>query len=120
MAYKPKYAQSKKKKQPELTPAPAPKPAKKQRGKAGKIIALILGIVLIPASIAVTGKLMGGMLQNLGRPKTATIHKTQNMTILADFDAAVSASLQTARDGIAGADKPEIQEEEVPPVRKVY
>ena len=120
MAYKPKYAQSKKKKQPELTPAPAPKPAKKQRGKVGKIVALILGIVLIPASIAATGKLMGGMLQNLGRPKAATVGKTQNMTILADFDAAVSASLQNARDVIAGADKPEIQEEEVPPVRKLY
>ena len=120
MAYKPKYAQSQKRKQPEFPPAAGERPAKKQRGKVGKIIALILGIVLIPASIAVTGKLMGGMLQNLGRPKAATIHKTQNMTILADFDAAVSASLQTARDGIAGADKPEIQEEEVPPVRKVY
>ncbi len=120
MAYKPKYAQSKKKKQPELTPAPAPKPAKKQRGKVGKIIALILGIVLIPASIAATGKLMGGMLQNLGRPKAATVNKTQNMTILADFDAAVSASLENAQKVVAGSDKPEIQEEEVPPVRKVY
>lgn len=118
MAYKPKYAQSQKRKQPDFRTQPAAKQVKKQRGKVGKIIAVLLGIVLIPASLALTGKLLGGMLVNLGRPKAATVRKTQDMTILRDFDAAVSASLQNARDAVAGSDKPEI--EEAPPVRKVY
>ena len=111
MAYKPKYAQSQKRKQPDFRTQPAAKQVKKQRGMVGKIIAVLLGIVLIPASLALTGKLLGGMLVNLGRPKAATVRKTQDMTILRDFDAAVSASLQNARDAVAGSDKPEIQED---------
>ncbi len=122
MAYKPKYAQKNKRRQPDVirsqprqerTPVP-----KRDRSKAGKVIALVLSLVLVPASLGVSGNILWQMFHTLGRPKAASISPAGDMTIGGNFDAFVVSSMADTRAAVAGSDKPEI--EEAPPVRKVY
>ena len=118
MAYQPKYAQKKPAKQPRQE-APA---REKKMSKGLLALFIVLGIVIIPAASFFTGKLLLAMAQDLGRPKTASVSKTADMTILDDFDAFMAEELSVARSALLSAEKPEIPEEEieVEPVRKVY
>lgn len=118
MAYQPKYAQKKPVRQE--TPRPVqPEPKKKLRGG---ILALfiVLGIVIVPASSFLTGKLLLAMGQDLGRPKAASIPTMADRTAVADFEAFLSAELELARKALISSEKPEIPEVEVEPVRKIY
>lgn len=123
MAYQPKYAQ---KKPAKTRPAKQPRqeaPAREKKMSKGLLaLFIVLGIVIIPAASFFTGKLLLAMAQDLGRPKTASVSKTADMTILDDFDAFMAEELSVARSALLSAEKPEIPEEEieVEPVRKVY
>ena len=123
MAYQPKYAQ---KKSAKTRPAKQPRqeaPAREKKMSKGLLaLFIVLGIVIIPAASFFTGKLLLAMAQDLGRPKTASVSKTADMTILDDFDAFMAEELSVARSALLSAEKPEIPEEEieVEPVRKVY
>ena len=125
MAYQPKYA-----KKPTGTPASnRPKsdmperretPRQKKRSKAGWILFVLLGILVVPSSLWATGKLLHTMLGTVGRPKPVTVAKVGNLTIRADVDAYVGQRLTEAREALVSADKPVIPEKEVEPVRKRY
>ncbi len=137
MAYKPKYAQNGKKKEPdiirqEVQPAQKPQPKQEQpRQKSKGVMALfiILGILIVPAASWATAALMGRMFENLGRPKESTVAKTGDMAILENFEAHVAQELTGTRNLLLNVERPEntgpagteeAPEEELAPVRKVY
>ena len=79
MAYKPKYAQTK-----PATPKPERHreiPSKKPRkmGRGMLIVFLILGIVIVPLSSAMTVRFMSDIWQNVGRPKQASLAAVPDM-----------------------------------------
>ncbi len=118
MAYQPKFARK--------GNAPAPRPAGKEsrpvRKRSAGVWALLilLGMVIVPAASWATGMLLLGMVQNVGRPKQTAPAKTENQTILLDFESYVSARDQAIRTALRSGEKPEIAEVEVEPVHKRY
>lgn len=126
MAYKPKYAQTGKKK-PDIIRQPSqprqdkqPKPdVRKENSTFRRVLAVLLAIFIVPASCFATAQVLGFMAQNLSRPKAATVTKTADATLQANVSAFVQAQLEEARAVIAGGDHPEIEEEEEI-VRKLY
>ena len=120
MAYQPKYAQ-KKTDRPQ-TPAQPRQESKKKMSRGVFALFIVLGIILIPASSFLTGKLLLSMARDLGRPKAAAVAKTGDLSVMADLEAFMGQQISNARDVLTNAEKPEIPEEEiqVEPVRKVY
>ena len=127
MAYKPKYAQ--KGASPKTT-APrervqVPEPPKKRK-RSIRILFILLGLVVIPASSWLTVRLMGSIYENVGRPKQPFVQRIGDMQILQQFDQSVSAQLNAVRQSMRPADLEEIPqqtqptEETLPPVRKQY
>lgn len=128
MAYKPKYAASSRKREPDIIrtkpePEKKVKSPKKQQSKAGRIAQIILTVILVPVCAFAVWKLLGQMVINVGRPKAAAVSKPKNMAILDDFDAYVAekmARTDSALSKIDPADIPEPTEEETEPVREHY
>lgn len=120
MAYQPKYAQ-KKTDRPQTPVQPRQEP-KKKMSRGVFALFIVLGIILIPASSFLTGKLLLSMARDLGRPKAAAVAKTGDLSVMADLEAFIGQQIGNARDVLTNAEKPEIPEEEiqVEPVRKVY
>ena len=117
MAYQPKYAQKK----PALTETVRqPRPARKKMSKGIFALFIVLGIVIIPAASFLTGKLLLAMAQDLGRPKVSAAAKTQDRAIMQTFDEFMTVQIAGARNVLTNAEKPDIPEVEVPPVRKKY
>ena len=132
MAYKPKYAATKaapkraERSQREETPR-REQPAERPRQKKGRLILFILlGILTIPASCFFTYRLMGGIFENVGRPKVAAQSRTADMQILENFETAVSGRISAVRNSVRPADLSDLPEElrpteeTLPPVRKQY
>ncbi len=119
MAYQPKFAKKKSSSQPQKPAAPK---QKQPLSKGMLALFVVLGIVIIPASAFLTGKLLLAMAQDLGRPKAAAVQKLPDLTIRTDFDAFVDGELAKAQNVLTNAEKPEFPEAEpeVAPVRKVY
>ncbi len=121
MAYQPKYARNTKKSKPQSLPAA---PSKKPAGKRKLVIFLLLGLLVIPASIWSSALLLRCMAENLGRPKEEAIPQTPSMAVMENFEALVSAELEAARNALLHVDKPTVPEETEPPetapVRKDY
>ena len=130
MAYKPKYAQGR-------TPAKdtviretvqTPKqPKKPQKMKKGTLILFILlGLVVVPVSSWMTVRLMGGIYENVGRPKQTVQAKPADMQILENFEDAVSGRILAVRNSMRPADLEDLPEElrpteeTLPPIRKQY
>ena len=116
MGYKPKYAASQRKKQDIVRSKPEPEkkpaPPKKQPGKASRVAGIVLTVLIVPASLFFTGKLLLEMVQYVGRPKETAVAKTQDREVLADFDAFVAKKngkcgenrVPPGRSGYSGAD----------------
>ena len=127
MAYKPKYAASSRKREPDIIRArPEPErkanPPKKEQSRAGRIARVILTVILVPVCTFASVKLLGTMLETVGRPKAAVVVKTKDMTILDDFDACVEKTLSQANSGLTAGplDLPEPTVEETEPVHEHY
>ena len=80
---------------------------------------ILLGIVVVPLSVAVTCWLMGQMLCNVGRPKIAQPRQISDMAIAEQFHAMVGDPLQAVLEGMTASGGGAVTPEE-PPVRKVY
>lgn len=127
MAYKPKYAASSRKREPDIIRTkPEPKkektPPKKQHSKAGRIAQIVLTVFLVPLCSFATVKLLRQMLHSVGRPKTAVVAKTRDMAVLEAFDTYVAKEMAKADSAMANMDAPDIPEptEETEPVHEHY
>lgn len=127
MGYKPKYAASSRKREPDIIRArPEPErkanPPKKEQSRAGRIARVILTVILVPVCTFASVKLLGTMLETVGRPKAAVVAKAKDMTILDDFDACVEKTLLQANSGLTAGplDLPEPTVEETEPVHEHY
>ena len=96
-------------------------------GKGMLIFFILLGIVVIPLSSFLTVCLMGGIWQNVGKPKNAVQTKVADMQILEFFDGTVSEQITAVRNSMVPVDIPDfpeetvpVTEETIPPVRKQY
>ena len=127
MAYQPKYAQR--------GPAPKTKVIRETRTEAQEpkkvkkgilILFIVLGLVVIPVSSWLTAFMMGDIYENVGRPKQASVTKSQDMQILQQFEETVTSRIYAVRNSMRPADLEELPEhlqpteEELPPVRKQY
>lgn len=132
MAYKPKYAQNQEtvqKTRTQKTEAAQPERRQEPRkmGKGMLIFFILLGIVVVPLSSFLTVRLMGGIWENVGRPKPAAQAKAVDMQILENFDGVVSQRIAAVRNSMIPEDLtdlpedvPPTTEETIPPVRKQY
>ncbi len=130
MAYQPKYAAKGRTEKP-ASPQPDTlrQPEKKTEKKPGKLMLalfILLGLVVVPVSSWLTGHMLLGIFENVGRPKPASYTKVSGMTVLSDFESYVGAALDGVRLGLNAVDHPEQGEAEpqqpvvVEPVRKRY
>ena len=127
MGYKPKYAASQRKKQDIIRNKPEPErkpaPPKKQPGKASCIVGIVLTVLIVPASLFCTGKLLLEMGQYVGRPKETAVAKTQDREVLTDFDAFVAEKMESAVKTASHPDALDIPEptvEETEPPHEHY
>ena len=130
MGYKPKYAASSRKREPDVIrtkPEPEKKPSrpKKAQSKAGRIFQIILTVILVPVCTFASVRLLRWILETVGRPKAAVVVKTKDMAMLDDFDAYVEKSMAQADSGLKVShlgltEQTEPTEEETEPVREHY
>jgi len=94
---------------------------KKQPKKTPSLFFILLGIVVVPLSLVLTGQILLQMVQTVGRPKAAAPAKTPDMAILEQFDGFLAQGIGQAKNALLTVEKPDIPEEtQLPPVRKVY
>ena len=79
---------------------------------------VLLGVIVVPISLALTAGLLGKMARSLSRPKTAAQTAPADMTIMEQFDGFVSAKMDAARDTLTAAQTPENVPETTVPVRE--
>ena len=108
MAYKPKYAASSRKREPDIIrKKPEPErpvsPPKREPSKAGRIAGILLTVILVPVCTYASVRLLGAMLETVGRPKTAVIAKTKDMAVLDNVDAYVEKIMAQADSGLTAA-----------------
>ena len=127
MAYKPKYAQRGSTRRPDVIRAPVETPEEPKKLKKGMLILfIILGLVVIPASSWLTIQMMGGIFENVGRPKQTGVTRGADMQILQQFEETVTSRLSAVRNSMRPADLEELPEElqpteeTLPPIRKQY
>ncbi len=126
MAYKPKFAADKAAPKRTATPKPEQPAARPKQKKGRLILFVLLGIFIIPASCFFTWQLMGGIFENVGRPKMAAASRTADMRIQENFESAVSGRISAVRNAVRPADLSDLPEElrpteeTLPPVRKQY
>ena len=130
MGYKPKYAASSRKRQPDVIrtkPEPEKKPSrpKKAQSRAGRIFQIILTVILVPVCAFATGKLLMDMVETVGRPKTAAVSNIKNMGALDGFDVYVEKAMSLADSGLKVShlgitEQTEPPQEETEPVRQHY
>ncbi len=120
MAYKPKYARKGAVEEPvRQTPV-------KKKSKGTLALFVLLGILVVPLGTLATGKLLGMMVQNVGRPKAASLESVSSWAVMDQFDAFVAEEIDAARNYLLNGERPQIPQtpeetqEEVAPVRKVY
>ena len=130
MGYKPKYAASSRKRQPDVIrtrPEPERKVSrpKREQSRAGRIFQIILTVILVPVCVFATGKLLMDMVETVGRPKTAAVSNIKNMGALDGFDAYVEKAISLADSGLKVShlgltEQTEPTQEETEPVRQHY
>ena len=116
MAYKPKYAQTKagpgKPAMGQTQPnreEPGQKP--KKMGRKLLIFFIILGIVVVPLSSFLTVRLMGGIWENVGRPKRVEQSEVADMQILEFFEGTVTEQITAVRNSMVPVNVPDFPEE---------
>lgn len=123
MAYQPKYAQkkpSRAEKKQEVQPVSQPE--RKKMGKGVLTLFIALGVVIVPLSSFLTGKLLLAMARDLGRPKVAVVKEVSDADIQGSFSQRMEAQIHGTRTALTHAEKLDVPEQEiqVEPVRKVY
>lgn len=127
MGYQPKYAaprsQTSHNQPPKNPPSQKQNPESRQKKSVVRtVLFVLLGIVVIPASLVLTWHLLIGMAQNVGRPKPAAQAKTADMAIREQIMDYAAQEVSTVRSALMAQERPqeEIPEETLPPVRKLY
>ena len=123
MAYQPKYAQKKPAREEKRNqPRQNPQPKQKKMSKGMFVVFLVLGIVIVPLSSFLTGKLLLAMARDLGRPKASAVKTMADLDIQGSFSERMEAQISGTRTALASSDKPDLpnQQIQVAPVRKVY
>ena len=127
MGYQPKYAaprsQTSHNQPPKNPPSQKQNPESRQKKSVVRtVLFVLLGIVVIPASLVLTWHLLTGMAQNVGRPKPAAQAKTADMAIREQIMDYAAQEVSTVRSALMAQERPqeEIPEETLPPVRKLY
>lgn len=127
MGYQPKYAapksQTSHNQPPKNPPSQKQNPESRQKKSVVRtVLFVLLGIVVIPASLVLTWHLLTGMAQNVGRPKPAAQVKTADMAIREQIMDYAAQKVSVVRSALMAQERPqeEIPEETLPPVRKLY
>ncbi|MGM9549481.1 MAG: phosphodiester glycosidase family protein [Faecousia sp.] len=79
---------------------------------------VLLGVIVVPVSLALTVLLLGQMVQSVGRPKAAEQAKPEDMAIMQQFDGFVSGRVDAARDALLSVQGPEPTVETTEPVKE--
>ena len=111
MAYQPKYARK--------PQAPAPQPQRQKKApprpsRGQRLLSVVLGVLLIPASIFAGVLLLRQMLTTVGRPKVSAPAAMGNSSLREDFDGYLLSQMEQARQGLQTVDKPDLPEPTVP------
>ena len=111
MAYQPKYARK------SQTPAPQPQRQKKappRPSRGQRVLSVVLGVLLIPASVFAGVLLLRQMLTTVGRPKVSAPVAMGDSSLREDFDSYLLGQMEQARQGLQTVDKPDLPEPTVP------
>ena len=111
MAYQPKYARK--------PQAPAPQPQRQKKvpprpSRGQRVLSVVLGVLLIPASVFAGVLLLRQMLTTVGRPKVSAPAAMENSSLREDFDSYLLSQMEQARQGLQTVDKPDLPEPTVP------
>lgn len=111
MAYQPKYARK--------PQAPAPQPQRQKKApprpsRGQRLLSVVLGVLLIPASVFAGVLLLRQMLTTVGRPKVSAPAAMGNSSLREDFDGYLLSQMEQARQGLQTVDKPDLPEPTVP------
>lgn len=111
MAYQPKYARK--------PQAPAPQPQRQKKvpprpSRGQRLLSVVLGVLLIPASVFAGVLLLRQMLTTVGRPKVSAPAAMGNSSLREDFDSYLLSQMEQARQGLQTVDKPDLPEPTVP------
>ena len=111
MAYQPKYARK--------PQAPAPQPQRQKKvpprpSRGQRVLSVVLGVLLIPASVFAGGLLLRQMLTTVGRPKVSAPAAMGDSSLREDFDGYLLGQMEQARQGLQTVDKPDLPEPTVP------
>jgi len=127
MAYQPKFAAKGKEGRPAASGAPRPAKKEKKPGKLVLVIFILLGILVVPLSTFLTGKLLAGIWENVGRPRQPVYTRTADMAVLKSFESYVSSAMDGIRSGLNAVETPQQSGQSqtqkptvVEPVRKRY
>ena len=127
MAYKPKYAQGGSAPKERVIREPVQPSGQPRKMTTGLwILFILLGLVVVPVSSWLTVRLMGSVLENVGRPKQTVQTKAADMQILENFEDVVSDRISAVRSSMRPDDLEELPqellptEETLPPIRKQY
>ena len=128
MGYKPKYAKSPKNRPDIVRKTPGvPQKQQKKMSKGLFVFFVILGIFVVPVSTFLTGKLLAGMFDTLGRPKAAVVKNAPDLAVMDTLEAFVDGELASVRNVLQGGEKPDVDsgdaaapQETQEPVRKLY
>lgn len=127
MAYQPKFAAGGRDKTPPRVSRR--EPPKKEKSFVGVILTVMLTLLVVPASLWLTGKLILGIGENVGRPKASNVSGISDKTVLQDFEGFVEGALSEISPGQSlpeapvaqpGETPPETEPEETKPPRKHY
>ncbi len=111
MAYQPKYARK--------PQAPTPQPQRQKKvpprpSRGQRVLSVVLGVLLIPASVFAGVLLLRQMLTTVGRPKVSAPAAMGNSSLREDFDSYLLSQMEQARQGLQTVDKPDLPEPTVP------
>ena len=111
MAYQPKYARK--------PQAPAPQPQRQKKvpprpSRGQRVLSVVLGVLLIPASVFAGVLLLRQMLTTVGRPKVSAPAAMENSSLRENFDSYLLSQMEQARQGLQTVDKPDLPEPTVP------
>lgn len=111
MAYQPKYARK--------PQAPAPQPQRQKKvqprpSRGQRVLSVVLGVLLIPASVFAGVLLLRQMLTTVGRPKVSAPAAMGNSSLREDFDSYLLSQMEQARQGLQTVDKPDLPDPTVP------
>ena len=128
MAYKPKYSRSSVKERQTVTRQENIQTPATRRSKGKLVLFILLGLVIIPVSSWFSGMVLKNMVQYVGRPKAAAHSKGGNIAVADRMATLVEEELGDARRLLLNEKRPESETEEIPevpeetlpPVRKVY